>query len=248
MVLEEGKSVHALRLRRIGIDTYQEPVIYMRRDCHVCRSQGFEALSRVQVEHNGHVIIAALNIVNTDLLTPGEAGLSESAWRLLKAKEGDRITLSHPAPLESLGHVRAKVYGKRLGEAEMNEIIQDITAGRYSDVHLASFITASAGDRLDTSEMVSLTRAMIAVGERLHWSQTPVMDKHSIGGLPGNRTTLLVVPIVAAYGLTMPKTSSRAITSPAGTADTMETLAPVALDISSMRRVVEREGGCIVWG
>lgn len=248
MVSEGGKNAHALRLRRIGIDTYQEPVIYMRRDCHVCRSEGFEALSRVQVAHSGHSIIAALNIVNTDLLTPGEAALSESAWRLLGAKEGDRIHLSHPPPLESLGHVRAKVYGKRLGEAEMNEIIQDVVAGRYSDVHLASFITASAGDRLDTSEMVSLTQAMIAVGERLHWSRTPVMDKHSIGGLPGNRTTLLVVPIVAAFGLTIPKTSSRAITSPAGTADTMETLAPVALDIPSMRRVVEREGGCVVWG
>jgi thymidine phosphorylase len=77
---------------------------------------------------------------------------------------------------------------------------------------------------------------------------TPVADKHSVGGLPGNRTTLLVVPIVAACGLTIPKTSSRAITSPAGTADAMETLAPVALDIPAMRRVVEREGGCIVWG
>ncbi|MBI3803525.1 MAG: thymidine phosphorylase family protein [Nitrospirae bacterium] len=248
MSSKEGKYAHALRLRRIGIDTYQQPVIYMRRDCHVCRSEGFEALSRVQVAHNGHTIIATLNIVNTDLLTPGEAALSESAWKLLGAKEGDRIDLSHPPPLESLSHVRAKAYGKQLDEVAMKEIIQDIVAGRYSDIHLASFITASAGDRLDTSEMVALTRAMIGVGERLSWSQTPVMDKHSIGGLPGNRTTLLIVPIVSAFGLTIPKTSSRAITSPAGTADTMETLAPVALDIPSMRRVVEREGGCIIWG
>lgn len=75
-----------------------------------------------------------------------------------------------------------------------------------------------------------------------------MVDKHCVGGLPGNRTTLLVVPIVAACGLTMPKTSSRAITSPAGTADTMEVLAPVNLDVRSMRRVVERTGGCIVWG
>jgi len=56
------------------------------------------------------------------------------------------------------------------------------------------------------------------------------------------------VPIVAAAGLVIPKTSSRAITSPAGTADTMETLAPVTLSIAQMRRVVEKEFGCIVWG
>jgi Thymidine phosphorylase len=74
------------------------------------------------------------------------------------------------------------------------------------------------------------------------------MDKHSVGGLPGNRTTLLIVPIVAAAGVTMPKTSSRAITSPAGTADTMETLAPVELGQAELRRVVEQEGGCIAWG
>ena len=89
---------------------------------------------------------------------------------------------------------------------------------------------------------------MIDVGERLDWGRDRVVDKHCVGGLPGNRTTLLVVPIVAACGLTMPKTSSRAITSPAGTADTMEVLAPVDLDIAAMRRTVERTGACIVWG
>jgi thymidine phosphorylase len=237
-----------MRLRRLGIDTYQESIVYMRSDCHVCRSEGFEAESRIQVRHDGHSIIATLNIVTGDLLAPEEAGLSEAAWRLLGVHEGDRITLSHAAPLESLGHVRAKVYGNRLGDDAMRSIVKDIAAGRYSDVYLASFITACAADRLDLEEMVALTRAMIEVGQRIRWNLTPVMDKHSIGGLPGNRTTLIVVPIVAAFGLVIPKTSSRAITSPAGTADTMEVLAPVTLDIGPMRRVVEQEGGCIVWG
>jgi thymidine phosphorylase len=80
------------------------------------------------------------------------------------------------------------------------------------------------------------------------WNYAVVADKHSVGGLPGNRTTPIVVSIVAAAGVCIPKTSSRAITSPAGTADTMETLAPVDLDLVSMRRVVEREGGCVIWG
>ncbi len=241
-------TLHTLRLRRLGIDTYQEAVIYMRRDCHVCRAEGFEAQSRVQVAHNGHAIIATLNVVTGELLAPGEAGLSEAAWRHLGAREGDEVALSHPPVLESLSLVRAKVYGKRLSGVGMEAIVRDITAGRYSDIHLSAFVTACAGDRLDLAETVALTRAMIEVGERLDWRATPVVDKHCVGGLPGNRTTLIVVPIVAAFGLTMPKTSSRAITSPAGTADVMETLAPVALDVPAMRRVVEREGGCIVWG
>jgi thymidine phosphorylase len=239
---------HPLRLKRLGIDTYQEPVIYMRSDCHVCRAEGFEAQSRVQVTHNNRAIVATLNVVTGDLLAPDEAGLSEAAWRLLGAHAGDAVALSHPPVLESLSRVRAKVYGKRLGTADMQAIVRDVAAGRYADIHLSAFIAACAGDKLDLAETIALTYAMIGAGERLFWGYSPVVDKHCVGGLPGNRTTLIVVPIVAAFGLTMPKTSSRAITSPAGTADVMETLTEVELDVPAMRRVVEREGGCIVWG
>jgi thymidine phosphorylase len=237
-----------LHLRRMGIDTYQEPVLYMRRDCHVCVSEGFEAQSRVEVALNGRSIVATLNVVGQGFLLPTEAGLSEAAWRLLNANPGDEATVRHPAPLESLGHVRAKVYGRRLTPAALNAVIHDVAAGRYSDLQLAAFVTACAGERLDMDETVALTRAMVDVGERMRWSKGVVMDKHSVGGLPGNRTTMLIVPIVAACGLRIPKTSSRAITSPAGTADAMETLAPVDLDVPSIQRVVERTGGCIAWG
>lgn len=239
---------HSLRLRRMGIDTYQEPVIYMRSDCHVCRAEGFEAQARIQVEAGGRSILATLNVVGDNLLEPGEAALSEAAWRRLGAREGDPLILSHPEHLESLSRVRAKAYGGRLSSQDLDAIVADISVGRYSDVELSSFITACAGERLDLEEIVGLTRAMIRAGERLEWGRTPVMDKHCVGGLPGNRTTMIVVPIIASCGLTIPKTSSRAITSPAGTADAMETVAPVDLDLKAMRRVVEREGGCVVWG
>jgi len=98
------------------------------------------------------------------------------------------------------------------------------------------------------SPAIRLTRAMVTTGSRLDWGDQPIADKHCIGGLPGNRTTPIVVAIAAACGLTIPKTSSRAITSPAGTADTMETLTQVDLDVAAMRRVVEAGGGCLVWG
>lgn len=245
---EPHKKQPMLRLKRMGIDTYQEAVIYMRRDCHVCRAEGFEAQARVAVYLNGRRLIATLNVVDSALLAHDEAGLSEAAWRWLDACAGAVVTLAHLAPLESLRHVRAKVYGHRLADDAMQAIVSDVTAGLYSDIEIAAFITACAGARLDLAETIALTRSMIAVGERLSWNHTPVVDKHCVGGLPGNRTSLIVVPIVAAYGLCIPKTSSRAITSPAGSADVMETLTEVKLDVTAMRRVVQREGGCIVWG
>jgi thymidine phosphorylase len=89
---------------------------------------------------------------------------------------------------------------------------------------------------------------MIEAGRRLDWHEPLVVDKHCIGGLPGNRTSMLVVPIVAAHGMLCPKTSSRAITSPAGTADTMEVLAQVELPIEKLQDIVRNHRGCLAWG
>jgi len=239
---------YALRARRLGIDTYQQPVAYMRRDCKVCRAEGFEAQSRIELQCGGQTVAATLNVVDGELLDEQDIGLSEAAWEALGATPGAAISVRHPAPLASFAAVRGKIHGRPLDDAAAQAIIADVASGRYPDIHLSSFITACSGNRLDLAETIALTRAMAAAGERMHWPSQVVVDKHCVGGLPGNRTTLLVVPIVAALGMTMPKTSSRAITSPAGTADTMETLAPVAIGIDAMRRVVQQEGGCIVWG
>lgn len=237
-----------LRARRAMIDTYQQPVIYMRRDCAVCRAEGFETQAQVQVIANGHEVLAILHHVEADWLGDQEAALSDAAWNLLGLRGGEELFVRHAPQLESLTFLRAKVHGRKLDYESMRALIDDVSRGRVSDIHLAAFVTACAGGRLDQQEIVALTRAMVDTGERIRWPLSPVMDKHCVGGLPGNRTTMLVVPIVAACGVIMPKTSSRAITSPAGTADTMETLAPVNLDAATMRRIVEREGAFIAWG
>jgi thymidine phosphorylase len=238
-----------LKARRLGIDMQQEAVVFMRWDCHVCRAEGFTSHARIQLSCGERSIIATLyHVTSSELLRIDEAGLSEAAWQRLALNVDDQIAASHPRPLDSLSLVRGKVYGRRLEDKALQTIISDVTAGRYSDIHLSSFITACSARPLDREETINLTRAMVDVGDRLTWDASPVVDKHCVGGLPGNRTTPIVVAIAAGCGLVMPKTSSRAITSPAGTADTMETMAPVDLDLRTMRAVVEREGGCIAWG
>tara|TARA_R110001592_G_scaffold324870_3_gene604640 strand:+ start:39793 stop:41334 length:1542 start_codon:yes stop_codon:yes gene_type:complete len=242
------EDLNYLHLRRMYIDTHQEPVVYMRKDSYVCRSEGFYAHTRVMIKTDTSQIIATVNFVNDGSLSHQEAGLSESAWARLNIKAGERASFFHAKPAESMAHVRSKIYGNPFNDAICEDIITDITHGFYSDIQLAAFVTACGGNRLNQDEIISLTKAMINSGSRLDWGKEKIMDKHCVGGLPGNRTTPLIVAIVAAAGLIMPKTSSRAITSPAGTADTMETLAPVNLNISEIRKVVELEGGCIAWG
>jgi thymidine phosphorylase len=238
-----------LQLRRMGIDTHQEPVVYMRRDCHVATSEGFNAMSRIRVNTAQTSIIATLVLVCSDLLSHQQAGLSEAAWRLLNCPaDGESAWFHHAQPVDSMSQVRAKLYGHRLTTSSAKDIISDIHAGRYSDIQLAAYVTACAGDRLNLDETIAITQAMVASGERFDWGIDQVLDKHCVGGVPGNRTTPIVVAIVAANGLLMPKTSSRAITSPAGTADTMEVLTNVNLSFELMREVVQKEGACLAWG
>lgn len=237
-----------LFIRRLKLETQQEPIALMHADCPVAKSEGFAARARVELSTANGSAVATLYYVRNDLLSLYEVGLSESVWRRLGAVEGSGIVVRHPQPIGSMSHVRAKVYGNRLSADQLRSIVNDVVAERYSDVELAAFVTAFSSQTPQVDEMVALTRAMVDAGERISWPNAVIADKHSVGGLPANRTTPIVVAIVAASGLVIPKTSSRAITSPSGTADAMETMTPVDLDTAAMRRVVESEGGCVVWG
>lgn len=205
-------------------------------------------------------IICDVNIVdskeaskkNSELrLKSGEIGFFGEAFEKLEVKEGSTINVA-PAPKpRSVEYVRDKFKGKKLSEKQFLEIIQDITNNNYTDVETTYFVLACTAHALDDKEVIGLTKAMIAVGKVLNFktkSHQIIVDKHCIGGIPGNRTTMVVIPIVAAAGLIIPKTSSRSITSPAGTADTMEVLANVELGLSDMYKIVKKTGGCIAWG
>lgn len=237
-----------LRARRLGIHAADQAIVFMRADCPVCRSEGLTGLSRVLLKTGGRSLVATLYQVTTDLLRIDQAGLSEAAWARLGVSEDAPIVVKHADPVVSFSAVRARIFGERFNRSRSRLVVNDIVAGSYSDIELSAFLASSSALPLDGSETVALTEAMVNAGQHLKWRTSPILDKHSVGGLPGNRTTPIVVAIVSAFGLTIPKTSSRAITSPAGTADTMETLAPVTLDIPAIRKVVDHEQGCVVWG
>ncbi len=244
-----------MRLRKIQIDTYKENVAFMRHDCPLCASQGFNSQTKIEIVGSGKSIVAVLNIVSEPFLKEGEIGLSSYTFNQLNLPEGSEVWIRHPTPLHSFEYVKRKLDGQMFDEGELREIINDIVAGRYSKIELTAFVLACTQNNLSREEVVWLTNVMVETGERIDWDHKSaggqaevIVDKHSIGGVPGNRVTMVVVPIVAAFGLKIPKTSSRAITSPCGTADAMEALAEVDLPLSRMKEIVSQENGCIAWG
>jgi thymidine phosphorylase len=216
---------------------------------------GVKPLDRVRVfaedagaEAEPGEITAVLNFCAAPILGENEIGLSEAAFRDFGRPEGTRVHAGLARPPDSVERVRRKLEGGRLARGDFDAILADVARRAYSKVELSMFVLACALRRLDAGELVDFTRAMIACGSQLDFGPGPVADKHCIGGIPGNRTTMILVPILAALGVRIPKTSSRAITSPAGTADTMGVLAEVCLDRDRIHQIVDDCGGCIVWG
>jgi AMP phosphorylase len=178
----------------------------------------------------------------------GYIGLMEEVLEKLGARQGSTVSISLEEKPKSIALIKKKLQGSKLSADEMDIIIHDIVDNRLTSIEITYFVAASYTRGLDMDETVALTNAMINTGKKLKVDRYPVVDKHCIGGVPGNRTTCIVVPILVAAGYCVPKTSSRSITSPAGTADTMEVLCNVNFDIDSIRKIVDKTGGCMVWG
>ncbi|NPA47530.1 MAG: AMP phosphorylase [Thermococci archaeon] len=188
------------------------------------------------------------SVVISTLVEKGEVGLSRDVFKLHSFSEGETVLVSPTGTPESVRYIKKKMQGKKLRKVEIESIVKDIVDRKLRDIEISSFVTSLEINGLDMDEIAALTIAMAETGDMLDIDRKPIMDVHSIGGVPGNKTNVLVVPIVAAAGLTIPKTSSRAITSAAGTADVVEVLTNVTLELDEIKRIVEKIGGCLVWG
>jgi len=200
----------------------------------------------IKGKKHAHVIIDIAE--SSKAVKKGEIGLFEEVLDKLKVRHGSEVKLVIEEKPISVHYIKEKLKGKKLNYFKLKEIIGDIVAGRLSDVELTYFVAATALHKFSEKETIDLTKAMIDTGDRLKVRGKIIVDKHCTGGVAGNRTTMIVVPIIIAAGLKMPKTSSRAITSPAGTADTMEVLANVTHSKEKMEKIVSKIGGCIMWG
>lgn len=207
---------------------------------------GIHSSDRVTITYKNQSVVAIVNVA-TDF-PANHVGVYEEITKKLGLKNEEDIQVGPAEVPEALRYVQAKIRGERLRENEVNTIVKDVVERHLSDVELAAFVTSLHIQGLSMDEIESLSRAMVETGKKLKLDRKPILDKHSVGGIPGDKTTILVVPIIAAAGFIIPKTSSRAITSAAGTADRVEVLCPVNLTIEEIEEVVKSTNGCMAWG
>lgn len=243
-----GAATLPCKLKRATFEVWREAFCLLHVDNPVVAAASLSDAAMVEIcAAAGHSARARLALTSDRaLVAEDEAALSTLAFERLAAHVGALVTIQRSPSPKSRDVLRKKVGGAELTEDDLRLVTRDLVEGRYSSAETAGFLVA-ASKALSFDEIVALTRVRAEYMERLSWDAERVVDKHSMGGIPGSRITLIVVPIVAAHGLTIPKTSSRAITSAAGTADAMEALAKVDLTHAEMRDVVARCGGCIAW-
>ncbi len=236
-----------LKVKDINLSTGGPFVVVLNE--HDAQDMDVYALDRVKIKRmkSGDFIIAVVDISHKGI-NKGEIGLFDEVFKELGVEPGIGVSVEFAPKPKSITYIRNKLDGLTLTEPQINEIIDDVIENRFSEIELTYFVSGCYTKGLSMKESAALTKAIVSTGSQLKFKQKVVFDKHCAGGVPNNRTTMIVVPILAAMGYTIPKTSSRAITSAAGTADTMEVLAPVSLSKEKIMDVVNKVGACIVWG
>ena len=232
-----------LKVQILNIDSGGKPFVFLNdKDAD---ELNITASERVTIQAKKK-ITAIVNISTT--IERGYLGVTEEVKKILSLKQNSNINLDIAPFPKSLQFIRNKLSGKKLFYPEIHEIVQDVVDGNLNENEISAFVTSLHIDKLDLDEATSLSRSMVKTGKTLSINKKIIIDKHSIGGVPGDKTTLLVVPIIASEGFTIPKTSSRAITSAAGTADRAEILMPVEFATKKMLKILKKSNGCIVWG
>lgn len=194
-------------------------------------------------------LTAILDITEGKDVKDDQIGLYVESWERLKVKHGDTIFVTIAEKPKSTLYIKEKLEGIELSPEKIDAIINDVVNDDLSEIELTYFVAGAYTKGLSDKETVALTKSIVKHGNKLSFKKGEIIaDKHCIGGVPGNRTTMISIPIVACMGIKIPKTSSRAITSPSGTADTMEVLANVENDAKKLMQIVNRVGACITWG
>lgn len=235
-----------LTLKHLPISSFNENLAYINRDCSVYKIDDINSLVKIEVHGGLKTIYAFLQVVkDPKLVKPNELALNNEAFKQINLPEGAKVSVSLSSLPPSLNSIKRKVAGNILSSGEYSAIINDITARRYSNMDIASFLVAS-GSFMSAPEVLSLTEALIGDKTIVWENEDIVVDHHCLGGVPGNKTDLIITAIVAAYGLPMPKTAAHSLTSCAGVADTMSVLANVNIDEKRLKELIKENRGAIV--
>jgi AMP phosphorylase len=232
-----------LKTKYYDVDSATARVVINDEDCI---EMGVREGDRVRID--GAKTFVALVSRSDTIVKSGTMLVPQMVLDRISVKAGDSVEVVLSPKPDSVRSIMKKMDKGKLTKDEINDIVQDILDSRLSSVEVSAWLTSLYINGMDVEEISAMTTAMVNTGDRIVFDRSPVFDFHSVGGVPGNKVTPIVVSIVAAAGLMLPKTSSRAISSACGTSDFVETFCNVELTAVQLKDIAEKVGGVFAWG
>jgi len=212
---------------------------------HTAVNLGALNLDRIEVKKDDFHSTFVLD-TSSSYVSENELGLFKDTAQESEFNDGDEVIINLLNPPLAIKYIMDKVKNKTLSEENIKEIVTEVDKNSLSEVELSAFVTGVFINGLNLEETKHLCNALVDIGDRIDFQEDIILDKHSIGGING-RVSMLLTPIIASFGYKIPKTASRSITSAAGTADSMEVLAPVSFNVDEIKEIISKTGGVVAW-
>ena len=241
-----NKDMFTARTKIIDIHEGEDLVVLINEQD--AREHGITSMDKVSLIYDDKEFVFDANL-SSRLVQRGEVGIFEDIREKYHLKANQLVTVSFTKnSSEALDALKKWLNGKRLNQKEILAIMKDISNNRFTDVLTTYFSAMGFFFPSKDEDLYWMAKAMAETGEMLHFSGV-VADKHCMGGVPGNETTMIMIPLLTSLGIKMPKTFSKAITTPAATGECVSVLMDISFTKKEIQQLVKKNNCCLIrWG
>ncbi len=211
---------------------------------------GITDMDKVSLIYKGTEYVLDANLTHR-YVNAHEVGIPRNVAQKYGVKNGEPVqvhfTQTTSAALDALKRIMKWDRTTRFTQKEIEAIMKDISSNRFTDTLITYFSALGFFRDSTDEEMYRMAKAMAEAGEMLH-RKGIVADKHCMGWVPGNETTMIMIPLLASLGIKMPKTFSKAITTPAATGECVSVLMNISFSKPEIEELVKKENCCLVRG
>lgn len=239
------KQAYHARTRLIDIQEWDSLTILLNE--HEAWDHGINSMDKVALMYEGKEIVVDADLSHS-YIKPGEVWILKDVVQKyhIQANKPVAIAFTSNSAL-SIEALKKGLKGVKLNEKETFAIMKDIATNRFTDTLTTYYSALGFFFPSINHELYVMAKAMAETGEMLHFPWV-VADKHCMWGVPGNETTMIMIPLLTSLGIKMPKTFSKAITTPAATGECVSVLMDISFSKPQIEKLVKEHNTCLVRG
>ncbi len=233
------------KTKLIDIQDGEELIVLINEE--EAREHWINSFDKVVIMYEDQEIVLNADLANK-IVKPGEVWLFKDVYEKYNIPANATVAVSFTQTNgKALEALKKAIKWEKLNYKETYAIMKDISDNRFTDTLITYYSAIGFFKKASDYELYEMAKAMAETGEMLHFDGV-VADKHCMGGVPGNETTMIMIPLLSSLGIKMPKTFSKAITSPAATGECVNVLMDISFSKKEIENLVKKQNCCLVRG